>query len=827
MNKIIKKQKRNSDCGWRTGGGGLKPGRKSFRNWILLLICIFAPLREAAAASVLIPLQTCGITPAANRSITLTPLQALGSNAIPVMDKIQGTTDANGNWQASLLPGIYQTEVRPAWGQIGTTTFYFYVDPSNLMQNAYSNWLTGTNNTWPPNQYAYSAQASDARYMPVSPQGEFVQSGQIGLVASGTNYTTTINSLIYSGSGASYLNLPMTWNPNMSLLDSFNPPSYHFQGCYSNSAGIIEFWDNDANDTYVPNGGSLWLIATNSPFLDADLDNNSSNVLIIVNPKGMGGPTNPASAMQNISGINGVPRVTTLPTILYQLAGTNVSYTANNLTAANAMNAATLGNFQAFAFSPTQWMTNPFLEWWSAGSITAADGTIITNWTGLNGNILQGKAIYSAQGVNGLPGIYFNGTGADILTNSTVLGYRCTNAATIFCVFRFPRQFDNNTTIFDGMLTNQVFDEGFYAQAEPNNDFIAGPTLESAGGGSYFEDAESFHNGDDTKLYCITWGSAYAGDYWDGKIDNSAPIGFSWNAGNSPYLPSYFAGTLAVGQRANLVWPLNGYVSELLIFTNQLSFAAIDQISTYFLRKYNLVRNCILLAGDSMIWGGTASWGNTWSDILATNFPNWTIDNVGVPGASSSQVLSNVLIQAKTTTAAKKVAIIWDNLENGGESLETITNNQILMGQTLQSNGWLIILVDPPSNAFDDTNTSATGTGIPLRFAYQNWATNNWQQYFNGFVDLARDPYLGYSNACTNIIYYPSGGYVNGGGTHWTNAAFYETAPYVIAEVHAVSDGYFQVQNTNAPPPTVSQSWWCNYQNHIYYNSNGVWALIH
>ncbi|HEY1788664.1 MAG TPA: hypothetical protein VGJ73_10935, partial [Verrucomicrobiae bacterium] len=141
---------------WLAGGGSL-------------LIIMAALFRAAATqgAQVQISLQTCGISPAANRNLVLTPIQAEGNGEIPVMDKIQTNTDQNGNVWVSLMPGVYQTEVRPAWGQVGVTEFYFYVDPSNAMQSAFANLLTGTNHTYPPNQYAYSAQASDARYAPL------------------------------------------------------------------------------------------------------------------------------------------------------------------------------------------------------------------------------------------------------------------------------------------------------------------------------------------------------------------------------------------------------------------------------------------------------------------------------------------------------------------------------------------------------------------------------------------------------------------------------------------------------------------------------------
>lgn len=114
---------------------------KSIRKILLLRLALFAffAVNSVPAATVLIPLQTCGIAPATNRAVVLTPLQAAGGAAIPVMDRLQGVTDAGGNWSPVLLPGIYQADVRPAWGQVGVTEFFFYVDPTNAMQDAFTN----------------------------------------------------------------------------------------------------------------------------------------------------------------------------------------------------------------------------------------------------------------------------------------------------------------------------------------------------------------------------------------------------------------------------------------------------------------------------------------------------------------------------------------------------------------------------------------------------------------------------------------------------------------------------------------------------------------
>lgn len=517
------------------------------------------------------------------------------------------------------------------------------------------------------------------------------------------------------------------------------------------------------------------------------------------------------------------------------VASNTVSVSVTSLAAVGlATNSMQLGGLPATSILSAYaaaWRTNQFLDWWSADTVQTNSGSIVTNWIGRNGNVLAGNAAWNAQGINGHPAFHFDGTGNNILTNGTLLGNQCVQQCTIFCVFRMPPQpqnflygSDGPQALLDGMTINGS-ERAFFAPAY-NFGPMFGAFWQGQGGGNLsVEDVPSFHWGDDSQIYCVTWSPTNFADYWDGKLDNWYPKGGSYNDAGCSYP---FSGTLALGQLANHVWPFTGYLAELLIYPSQLSNATIDGINHYFLQKYGLIRNVIVLGGDSMMWGGTASHGGTWQDIIATNFPGWSVDNISVPGASSMQIETNTALLAPTACCAgKKVFILWNNLENGGEQIGSITNDQIAMGQMLQSNGWIDILVDPPSNGYNDTNRTQTGGGEPLRFAYQNWATNNWQNYFDGIIDLARDVNVGYSNACTNLLYYPPGGYNNGEPTHWTNATYAETAPYVISAIQAAVNRNYFVSTTNNPPPTPSQPWWSNYGNHFYYNSNGVWVLIH
>jgi hypothetical protein len=124
------------------------------------------------------------------------------------------------------------------------------------------------------------------------------------------------------------------------------------------------------------------------------------------------------------------------------------------------------------------------------------------------------------------------------------------------------------------------------------------------------------------------------------------------------------------------------------------------------------------------------------------------------------------------------------------------------------------LLVDPPSNPFTDTNGE--------RFAYENWATNCYTNYFTDIIDLARDPNLGQTNQFTNTVYYPISG-----SPHGTNAMFSEIVQSFAGPViDAHLNSFYFVNSTTAPPPTVGQPWIAQdvrAPGRLFSNSNGVW----
>jgi hypothetical protein len=105
-----------------------------------------------------------------------------------------------------------------------------------------------------------------------------------------------------------------------------------------------------------------------------------------------------------------------------------------------------------------------------------------------------------------------------------------------------------------------------------------------------------------------------------------------------------------------------------------------------------------------------------------------------------------------------------------------------------------------------------------------------YPNFFSGLINLSADPLVGYSNAWTNTIYYPLAGYIApGGGAHWTNTAYSETAPTAIGAVQSVLNPaqVVTIYSTNAPPPNPSGNFQSQVNGHLFGNKNGTWNQIY
>jgi hypothetical protein len=227
------------------------------------------------------------------------------------------------------------------------------------------------------------------------------------------------------------------------------------------------------------------------------------------------------------------------------------------------------------------------------------------------------------------------------------------------------------------------------------------------------------------------------------------------------------------------------------------------------------------------MWESYSTNQNSFAECLASNYLGWTVNDVSMPGATSSQVLTDVLMYAQSTPhfGGINLNLIWCNLNNDGTpitntyqaDLGVITNNMIKAAQAIQTNSdGLSLIVIPPSNPFMDTNGE--------RFAYSNWVFNCAQQAgYNNFLNFASDPHMGLYTQYVNTAYFPTAAQ-----PHLTNSGILElNQSYIVPVSQATINPNNNIMvTTNAPPPTSSPWLAATPSGQIFVSSNSANGLI-
>lgn len=549
-----------------------------------------------------------------------------------------------------------------------------------------------------------------------------------------------------------------------------------------------------------------------------------------------------------VGGDDFVTRIGSAQTKAYiagQIIGNGSGLTAVN--AATATNASALGGVAAsFRNNPfvTSWMTNTAIaEWWSADSIQATDQQQLFSWAGRGGNILTGNCTYVSQVPSlGHPGVYFDNSGNMIMTNNSLLGFNFTNSGTIVCVYSFPpSSYDGNRhVVFSGNTLHNTTGLEYFASLPNISGFEdSPPSLNLFIGGNSFstQDSPSVSSGGDTFVYLFSWTPTNCATFYNGKIMQLFPNGGAVSDPGQNLGPNGFSTCISLGQIVNPsgFWPLNGYIEEFLVSSNSFSLQTDDTVNNYFMYKYGLAKDQIILCGDSLPSGAMATWNGGWASLLASNYPGWLIVNVGVGGGTTSDILTNILtIASSSTMPGRKIAVLWNALINdSAQGLGVITNAQNSAAQAFKTNGIPCILVIPPSSQAADTtfyNNGGTLGNLQLNVAYRLLYTNGWQNYYSAVVPLWEDPNIGYSNAWTSATYY---GPIQD-GKHLTNAGYAAGFPYLQSAINYVLNPANPTftGTTNQPPPWGGPGWSLMYNGHLYnslgaYNgTNYDWTLI-
>lgn len=532
----------------------------------------------------------------------------------------------------------------------------------------------------------------------------------------------------------------------------------------------------------------------------------------------LAGPSQGVGPYVNNSGVAVTPPVT--------------AYAATAAVATNAINGLT--PFEA------SWMTNQITEWWSADSVAATNGQVLNAWIGRYGNVLTGNCVYASHVLgSGRPGLYFDNSATMVMSNSTLLGFSFTNSGTIWCVYTFPtNSFDGAIhLVFCGNYQHSATNLEYFATYPNDNGFYdSPPSLQSSitGVGESFNTQDSTLSGprNGPIVFAFSWTPTNSWTVYDGKVFESYPNGAGLSEPGVNMGPNGFSGVLSLGLLANPCgfWPLHGYIQEFGISSNSFSLQADDQLSYYLMRKYCLLRDQILVIGDSVPSGAKATWYGGLTALLQAAYPGWLIVNDSVAGTTAADTLTNLQGTVfSATMPGRTIALLWESLINDSASgLGVVTNAQNATAQLFQTNGIPLILTIPPSSFAADTTYYNNGGSLgnqTLNNGYRAIYTNGWSNYYAAVVPLWQDPNLGPSNMWTNLVTYGPGQ----DGKHLTNAGYAEAFAYVQAAINYVLNpaNLSFIGSTNQPPPWPGIGWSLVYQGHLYNSlDSNSWTLI-
>lgn len=400
---------------------------------------------------------------------------------------------------------------------------------------------------------------------------------------------------------------------------------------------------------------------------------------------------------------------------------------------------------------------------WTADSFdTYTDSQPVTAWPDVSGqnNTLSCAALtYSHNGCNGRPAVLFATYGTSFATNYNFLSnYALNTNITMFVVVRDLITGVNanlDYLISFGSTYPGTFNWTDYAGIGPSGN--AAYFVSRISGG--FGDSYGCMNAGNVDVMALSYNGAYYSVWqngwqeFDGRYTGS---GQTEGIGTS--------GSLYLGGLAPANPSANCYVSLLLIYSNCLTSAQIQQDNSAIRAAYGLTGNGIMLSGDSVTIGNNATAQSNLTYNAVASFPGWNVGNCGVSGMTSSNQVNYLLDFAPSGSRAApfNIDLFMEQInDNGNGWAPSITEtNYILAAQTAHSNFWKFIACTIPSYKAGDANGSRTNFNI--------WLQLNWRGFADGICDYAGlIPAMGTNGACTNQPTYFGSDY-----THPTAAGY-------------------------------------------------------
>ena len=312
----------------------------------------------------------------------------------------------------------------------------------------------------------------------------------------------------------------------------------------------------------------------------------------------------------------------------------------------------TNGTYSAGSVSTNQFLpptAYPGLAAYYDSSSFAAlpDGANVNGfWNDLSGNgnnLTISNAVFSFNGLNGMPCVGFFSTSA-MATNSGFFN-------------RYPTINSNFTMIATFNVVSSLQGANGRMFAASGADYQVKFDIDTDSSGVSDIDIESRTNsvsgnpGMDSivrqrtpqaHVLAVNYNGTNFNVLVDGKMSlygliGSTQYGPGFAAGGAGLTGDLYLGNIFGGPN-----PMNGNIGKMLVFTNCLSLAQLESASAYY--DTGLSGNTVFMLGDSITKGDHTTNGASWGNILQSAFPNWRIAQEANDGNNSAQMLTNLYL---------------------------------------------------------------------------------------------------------------------------------------------------------------------------------------
>ena len=211
--------------------------------------------------------------------------------------------------------------------------------------------------------------------------------------------------------------------------------------------------------------------------------------------------------------------------------------------------------------------------------------------------------------------------------------------------------------------------------------------------------------------------------------------------------PCPLTNTLCIGScilNTSLSW--GGWFGDVIIFTNRLSNAQINQENNCLLSKYLFNKKSLIVTGDSQSVGVFANPSSNTVCCLTRAMPDWEVSEIGYSGWTSQQVWTNgILALSAPRWPGGSVLVVFPDFNNAGNFSE-VTNYDTALIQYAKMNGYIPFLCTEWSTVRDEVVYPGYRTN------YNNWVYTNWQSLgCAGIVDFSANPNIGPLGSYTNL----------------------------------------------------------------------------